>query len=84
MRKQLLNKLHVPQDASTVDSRVQEGDKQFIQRETVYGQGYNTRKFLQENTLQHYARVDPTNLMSTRYNNDLERTRIINSCCWST
>ncbi|CAF3625374.1 unnamed protein product [Adineta steineri] len=79
MRKQLLNKLHVPQDASTVDSRVQEGDKQFIQRETVYGQGYNTRKFLQENTLQHYARVDPTNLMSTRYNNDLERTRSLNS-----
>lgn len=71
--------MHVPQDAGAVDSRTQEGSKPFIQRETVYGQGYNTRKFLQENALPHHGRVDPTNLMSTRYNNDLERTRSLNS-----
>ncbi|CAF1187624.1 unnamed protein product [Adineta ricciae] len=79
MRNRLLNKLHVPQDAGTVDSRTQEGDKPFIQRESVYGQAYNTRKFLQENALPHHARVDPTNLMSTKYNTNLERTRSLNS-----
>jgi hypothetical protein len=75
----LVNKFRVPQDSSTVDTRTQEGNKQVIQRESVYGQTYNTRNFLQENTLSHHARTDPSRLMSTTYNNDLERVRSINS-----
>jgi hypothetical protein len=71
--------LHVPQDAGTVDSRTQEGDKPFVQRETAYGQAFNTRKFLQENALPHHARVDPSNLMSTTHNTNLERARSMNS-----
>ena len=50
-----------------------------IQRETVYGQSYNTRKFLEENTLAGHARTDPTALMSTGYNRNLERVRSLNS-----
>ncbi|CAF3642039.1 unnamed protein product [Rotaria sp. Silwood1] len=79
IRSRLLNKFRVPQDASTVNTRVQEGDKPFIQRESTYGQSYNTRKFLQENTLLHHARSDPTCLMSTQYNTNLERARSMNS-----
>lgn len=75
-----MKKLRVPDDASTVDLRVQEGQNPFIQRESVYGQSYNTRKFLQENSLPPQARSDPTRLISTRYNNNLERVRSMNSC----
>ena len=74
-----MNKFRVPQDSSTVDPCIQEGNKPFIQRESIYGQSYNTRKFLQENTLSYHARMDPTSLMSTRYNTNLERTRSLNS-----
>ncbi|CAF1597291.1 unnamed protein product [Rotaria magnacalcarata] len=79
MRNHLLRNLRVPHDASTVDSRTQEGKKQFVQRVTIYGQAYNTKKFLQENTLLNNARIDPSRLMSTTYNNDLERVRSLNS-----
>lgn len=74
-----MKKFRVPDDASTVDPRVQEGSNPFIQRETVYGQSYNTRKFIQENTLSPQARSDPTRLISTRYNTNLERVRSTNS-----
>ena len=74
-----MNKFRVPPDSSTVDPRIQEGNNPFIQRESIYGQSFNTRKFLQENTLSHHARMDPTSLMSTRYNTNLERTRSLNS-----
>ncbi|CAF1100618.1 unnamed protein product [Rotaria sordida] len=79
MRSGLLNKFRVPQDTSTVNTRIQEGNKPFIQRESTYGQSYNTRKFLQENTLLHHSRSDPTCLMSTQYNTNLERARSMNS-----
>ena len=46
--------------------------KQFVQRQSTYGQAYNTPKFLQDNALAYHARIDPSRLMSTRYNNDLE------------
>ncbi len=74
-----MNKFRVPQEANTVDPRVQEGLKPFIQRESVYGQSYNTRKFLQENTLSPQARTDPTRLISTKHNSNLERVRNFNS-----
>jgi hypothetical protein len=74
-----LKKFRVPDDASTVDPRVQEGSNPFVQRESVYGQSYNTRKFIQENTLSAQARSDPTRLISTRYNSNLERVRSMNS-----
>ena len=74
-----MKKLRVPDDASTVDPRVQEGQNPFIQRESVYGQSYNTRKFLQENSLPPQARSDPTRLISTRYNTNLERVRSMNT-----
>lgn len=74
-----MDRLRVPQDAGSVNGRVQEGHQGFIQRETVYGQGYNTRKFVQENTLLPHGRIDPTNLMSTAYNHNLERVRALNS-----
>ncbi len=74
-----MNKFRVPQEANNVDPRVQEGTKPFIQRESTYGQSYNTRKFLQENTLSSQARDDPTRLISTKYNSNLERVRNINS-----
>ncbi|CAF4607907.1 unnamed protein product [Rotaria sp. Silwood1] len=79
MRNRLLNKLRVPNDAATVDTRTQEGNKQFVQRESIYGQAYNTKKFLQENTLLPNARIDATRLMSTTYNTNLERVRSLNS-----
>ncbi|CAF2871987.1 unnamed protein product [Rotaria sp. Silwood2] len=79
MRNRLLNKLRVPNDATTVDTRIQEGNKQFVQRESIYGQAYNTKKFLQENTLLPNARTDATRLMSTTYNTNLERVRGLNS-----
>ena len=79
IQNRLLNKLHVPTDTAAVDSRTQEGNQQFVQGESIYGLAYNTRKFLQENTLVHNARADPTRLMSTRYNNNLERVRSSNS-----
>lgn len=62
-----------------MNSRIQEGNKKFIQRDTVYGQAYNTNKFLQENILLSNARVDPSRLMSTTYNTNLERVRSLNS-----
>ncbi len=62
-----------------MDPRIQEGTKPFIQRESVYGQSYNTRKFLQENNLSSHARTDPTRLISTKYNTNLERVRNFNS-----
>jgi hypothetical protein len=71
--------LRVPNDAATVDTRTQEGQKQFVQRQSTYGQAYNTPKFLQENTLSYHARIDPSRLMSTRHNNNLERVRSLNS-----
>ena len=74
-----MKKFRVPDDASTVDPRVQEGPHPFIQRESVYGQSYNTRKFIQENTLSAQARSDPAHLISTRYNTNLERVRSMNS-----
>ena len=79
MRNRLLSQFRVPQDANTVDLRVQEGSSPFIQRESVYGQSYNTRKFLQENTLNSQARADPTRLISTKFNTNLERVRSFNS-----
>lgn len=79
LKTRLLNKLHVAHDAGTVDSRTQEGEKQFIQRQSVYGQAYNTPKFLQNNTLVSHARADPSRLMSTRYNHYLGRVRSLNS-----
>ena len=79
MRNRLLSKFRVPQDSDTVDLRVQEGSNPFIQRESVYGQSYNTRKFLQENTLAPQARSDPTRLISTQFNTNLERVRSFNS-----
>ena len=74
-----MNKLRVRDDAGTVDARTQEGHKQFVQQDTVYGQSYNTRKFLQENTLSPHARADPSRLMSTNYNRDLEQVHNTNS-----
>ena len=62
-----------------MDSRTQEGPQQFVQRETVYGQAYNARTFLQENALTPHARVDPGALMSTNYNQNLERVRCMTS-----
>ena len=50
-----------------------------IQRETIYGESFNTRKFLQENSLAAHARTDPTALMSTDSNRNLERVRSLNS-----
>ncbi|CAF0904391.1 unnamed protein product [Rotaria sordida] len=79
MRNRLLNKLHAPNDAATVNTRTQEGNKQFVQRESIYGQAYNTKKFLQENALLPHARTDPTRLMSTTYNTNLEQVRSLNS-----
>ncbi|CAM4914355.1 unnamed protein product [Rotaria socialis] len=79
MRSRLLNKCRVPQDANTVNTRIQEGNPPFIQRESTYGDSYNTRKFLQENILSSDARSDPTSLMSTRYNTNIERARSMNS-----
>ncbi|CAF4277377.1 unnamed protein product [Rotaria magnacalcarata] len=79
MRSRLLNKCRVPQDANTVNARIQEGNTPFIQRESTYGDSYNTRKFLQENILSSDARSDPTSLMSTRYNTNIERARSMNS-----
>lgn len=79
IQNRLVNKLRAPNDAAAVNSRIQEGNQQFVQRETVYGQAYNTHKFLQENILLYHARIDPTRLMSTRYNNNLERVRNLNS-----
>ena len=74
-----MTKFRVPQQANNVDPRVQEGTKSFIQRESAYGQSFNTRKFLQENTLSPQARIDPTRLISTKYNSNLERVRSLNS-----
>ena len=74
-----MNKFRVPQEVNAVDPRVQEGSNPFIQRESVYGQSFNTRKFLQENTLSPQARADPTRLISTRYNTNIERVRYANS-----
>lgn len=71
--------MHTSNDAGTVDSRTQEGDKQFVQRQSVYGQSYNTPKFLQDNTLVPHARADPSRLMSTQYNHNLGRVRSLNS-----
>ena len=74
-----MNKFRVPLDSTSVDVKTQDGEPSMIQRETVYGQAYNTRKFLQENTLSSHARTDPTGLMSTDYNHNLERVRALNS-----
>ena len=74
-----MNKLRASHNASSINSRVQEGNKQFVQSESVYGQSYNTPKFLQENTLPSYGRADPSRLMSTRYNHNLQRVRSLNS-----
>ncbi len=79
IQNHLLNKFRAPDDTGTIDSRIQEGNKQFVQRQSIYGQAYNTQKFLQENTLSHHARTDPTCLMSTIYNSNLERVRSLNS-----
>ena len=78
-QNQLLNKLRLPQDTGMVDARIQEGTQSVVQRQTAYGQSYNHRTFLQENTLSPNARVDPTILMSSNHNYDLERVRAMNS-----
>ena len=79
IQNRLLNRLCVSHDAGTTDSRTQEGNKQFVQRESIYGLSYNTPKFLQDNTLSYHARIDPSRLMSSRYNNNLDRVRSLNS-----
>lgn len=50
-----------------------------MQRQSVYGQSYNTSKFLQDNSLVSHARADPSRLMSTRYNHHLGRVQSLNS-----
>lgn len=79
IQNQLLKKLSAPNDGGAVNARTQEGNTQFVQTQSTYGQSFNTPKFLQENRLAFHARTDPTRLMSTRFNGNLNRARSMNS-----
>ena len=58
-RAKAIQKAQLQPNLSTADVRTQEGE--LVLKESTMGEGYNTRKFLQENQLPFYSRNEPGN-----------------------
>ena len=61
-KTQSLQKAALQPTVETTSVRTQEGG--VVLKESTYGEGYNTKKFLQENNLPSHARNEPTSIMS--------------------
>lgn len=67
-----LQRAALQHNVATSRPRVQEGE--YVLKEDVMGDSYNTKKFLQENKLDGNIRIEPTHVISHE-NQNLERTR---------
>ncbi|GFR88677.1 hypothetical protein ElyMa_004258600 [Elysia marginata] len=67
-----LQRASLQHNVATSKPRVQEGE--YVLREDTMGDAYNTKKFLQENKLDHNIRIEPTHVLSHE-NQNLERAR---------
>lgn len=73
-KEKSLQEAHLQPNAQTADVRTLEGE--LVLKESTYGEGYNTKKFLQENQLPFYAKNEPLIIMSQE-NQDLNHVRMM-------